>query len=429
MAQLCGENVVQNIQAAQAGIEGQLRGAFDDIRNLQTSPNYLQNVDEIQQRSSDLKNLLSKRDELKMLEQCVRDCTCAEEQNSLVQQYAASGLNTMQLWPSVLIIFLAFAGFILAAYLSHKKNRPEPLMCPLQGDCAAVIRSEFSTFFGIGVEKIGMAYYLIVALAYGTFLAVPNLFGATAVSLMVGLSMAAFLFSLYLTFIQLGFLKQICTWCLLSALLCTVIFLTAVFGFDFAFVQFLQNFHPIILILHLAGLALGVGGAIVTDVFFFKFVKDLRITESEADIMQTVSQIIWFGLGLLIISGTGLYLSDMEALNQSSKFLTKMVVVAVILVNGAFLNLKVTPKLIHISFGDDPKKTPEQELQKDRRIAFALGAISMVSWYSALILGALPSIPLSFPVLVAIYAVLLACAVIGSQILERIYGRKVMSHG
>lgn len=422
MAQLCGEKAVQDIQTAQTLVEDDLRGAFDDIRNLQTSSEYLQNVDKIQQRSGDLENLLGQRDQLKTLEQCARECACTEEQNSLVQQYAAPGPSAMQLWPSVLIIFLAFAGFILAAYLNHKKNRPEPMVCPLKGDCAAVIRSEFSNFFGIGVEKIGMVYYLIVALAYGSFLAVPNLFGTTAASLMVGLSMAAFLFSLYLTFIQLGFLKQICTWCLLSATLTTIIFLTAIVGSNFAFLQFLNEWQPLILVMQFVGLALGVGGATFTDVFFFKFLKDLRISHWEADTMRTISQVTWLGLGFLVLGTVGLAIMDGAGM-------AILMVVAVIAVTEAFLNLKITPHLIHISFGDDPHKNAKGELRRERRLAFALGAISMVSWYSALILAVWQSIPLSFPVLMLIYIGLLAAAVLGSQIVERTYGRKPMSHG
>lgn len=419
MAQLCGESVVQTIQTAQTGVEDQLRQTFDNIRNLQTSSDYLQNVENIQQRSRDLENLLGKRDQLEALEQCAADCTCSEEQNSAVQQFVVPYATSTQPWPSVLIIFAAFAGFILAAYLNHKKSRSEPLVCPLKGDCSSVIKSEFSTFFGIGVEKIGLVYYLIIALTYGLFLAIPHLFGTTAVSLMVGLSMAAFLFSLYLTFIQLGFLKQICTWCLLSAALCTVIFLTAIIGSNFAFLQFLAEWQPLILVMQFVGLALGVGGATFTDVFFFKFLKDLRISHWEADTMRTISQVTWFGLGLLVLSIVGLYMTDMATM-------AAVIVIAVIAVTEAFLNLKITPHLIHISFGDDPHKNAKEELRGERQMAFALGAVSMVSWYSALILAVWQSIPLSFPTLILIYVCLLVAAVLGSQILERTYGRKPM---
>lgn len=332
----------------------------------------------------------------------------------------------MGIIPEILVIFAAFGGFILAAYLHHKKLSPEPMVCPLKGDCSTVIRSEYSSFFGVPVEWLGMAYYAVIAISYGVFLSWPELNTPIVVFAVLSLSTAAVLFSAYLTFIQIGFLKQICTWCLMSAGISAVIFAAAIWGADFSFISLLQQFKPALVIVHLTGLAMGVGGATFANVFFFKFLKDLKISQREADVLNTISQVIWFGLALLVISGIGLYLNDPERLNESSKFLTRMVVVSVMIVNGAFLNLKVTPHLIHISFGDDPHKNPEEELRRERKIAFSLGGISLVSWYSALILGALESIPLSFPKLLSIYILLLIGVVIGSQIMERLYGKQLM---
>lgn len=334
----------------------------------------------------------------------------------------------MPFLPEIIIIFCAFAGFLLAAYLHHKKAKPqEAFVCPLKGNCAEVIHSEFSSFFGIPVEWLGMTYYLAIALMYGLFLGLPLLLTPATLFVSIALSTAAFLFSAYLTFIQLFSLKQICTWCLTSAGLSTIIFFTSVFGSDLAFISMLDSVRPVITILHLVGIAVGLGGATVTDVFFFKFLKDRRISHEEAAILHTISQVIWFALALIVLSGAGLYLSDMEYYNQSSKFMMKMLVVSVLILNGAFLNLKITPHLVHISFGDDPRKTPEQELQRERRIAFALGAVSFVSWYSALILGALRSVPLSLPILALVYAGLLVVAIAGSQVMERRLGKQLMN--
>lgn len=334
----------------------------------------------------------------------------------------------MTFFPEIVIIFGAFAGFVLAAYLHHKKLKPqEKFVCPLRGDCAAVIHSEFSHFLGVPVEWMGMAYYLAIAVMYGLFLAVPLLSTPATLFVSIGLSTIAWLFSAYLTFIQLVYLKQICTWCLTSAGLSTVIFVASLFGSQFEFLAVLDVARPAVIILHLIGVAIGVGGATFTDVFFFKFLRDLRISRDEATVLRTISQVIWFALALIIVSGLGLYLSDMETYNQSSKFLTKMIVVAVLVVNGAFLNLKITLQLIHISFGDDPMKSPKEELRRERRVAFALGGVSVVSWYAALILGAWRSLPWSMPTLLGVYALLVAGAIVGSQIMERQLGKRLMT--
>lgn len=100
-----------------------------------------------------------------------------------------------------------------------------------------------------------------------------------------------------------------------------------------------------------------------------------------------------------------------------------MLVVAVIIINGAFLNLFVAPKLVKISFEEKDKHQPD-ELHYKRKIAFASGAVSAVSWYSAFILGMLRSVPLDFSSLFLIYLLLLGGAIIGSQFMERLFVKR-----
>ena len=48
---------------------------------------------------------------------------------------------------SVSIIFIAFSGFFLAAYLFHKKRRKhEPFICPLRANCSEVMQRNYSKF-------------------------------------------------------------------------------------------------------------------------------------------------------------------------------------------------------------------------------------------------------------------------------------------
>src|SRR3989338_1491242 len=103
----------------------------------------------------------------------------------------------------------------------------------------------------------------------------------------------------------------------------------------------LREYRTAILIFHLIAAAIGLGGATITDVFFFRFLKDFKISEMEFGILKVLSQVIWFALALVIITGIGLYLPASERLLVSSKFLVKMVVVAVIVANGVILNLLI----------------------------------------------------------------------------------------
>ena len=329
----------------------------------------------------------------------------------------------MNVFLHILLIFTAFGGFLLSFYIRHKKHSHEKMICPLKSNCDTVIYSPYSKFFGVPLELLGLLYYGLIAVGYALFLIFPTLATPLVVFGVLFATTAALLFSLYLIFIQAFTLKQWCTWCLMSAGLCVIIFATALSISELGFISLLAEHHDLIVILHIFGVALGLGGATIADIFFFKFLKDLRISEWEAGILHTLSQIIWFALAILVLSGIGLYLPEAQELNQSSKFLVKMVVVFVLILNGAFLNLLIAPKLVKISFG---QKHHHQtgELHHIRKLAFALGAISLVSWYSAFILGMLRFISIDFLPLLLIYVGILSGAVIASQLLERSFAKR-----
>ena len=127
----------------------------------------------------------------------------------------------------LLIVLVAVGGFAVAFYIWRKKRRAEGLVCPLHSNCETVIHSQYSIFLGFPLELWGMGYYVLVALTYILFILAP---AARALDLMLfisWLSILAFLFSLYLTYIQAVKLREWCTWCLISALFCSIIFLAS----------------------------------------------------------------------------------------------------------------------------------------------------------------------------------------------------------
>jgi uncharacterized membrane protein len=316
-----------------------------------------------------------------------------------------------------LVTIAAILGLFLSLYIRHKKANKKVLVCPLKANCDDVIHSEYSKFFGIPVELMGMGYYILVALIYTGLQFQPDLIPASAILWVLGLTATALLFSLYLTIIQAIVLRQWCSWCLMSAGLCATIFYGVVAGSTMDVLAILAEYKFLILIFHNIGFALGLGGAVMADFFFFRFLKDLKISEDESKTLSMVSEVVWFGLALLVISGIGLYLPEMARLNESGKFLVKMIVVAVIIINGVFLNLKISPQLVKISFGGKHKHKMG-ELRGFRKLAFALGAVSITSWFAAFILGIFRSVPLSFIQLLSIYVIAIGIAVSLSQILE-----------
>jgi len=324
-------------------------------------------------------------------------------------------------------IVFGLAGLILSIYITIKKSRQQPLVCPMNGECDVVTSSRFSKFFGIRVEKIGIGYYAAIVLIYVLHNLIPWLLSTEVLFLVTGVTVGAFVFSCYLVFIQAFVLKKWCTWCLFSAGFSTFIFITAVFGADFSIVPFLAKYKTVIVILHALGAAIGVGAATVTDIFFFRFLKDYRISSGENELMKKLSNIIWFALGLIVVTGIGLFIPESERLLQSSKFITKVVAVVVVIINGTFLNLIVSPRLIDITFGQrhDHKSG---ELHVMRKLSFALGAISISSWYTIFILGSLKSIPVSVGTGILLYAAIVCVAVIFSQIVDRKMVKEYSKH-
>ena len=99
------------------------------------------------------------------------------------------------------------------------------MVCMLNSDCEVVVTSNYSKFLGIPVERLGITYYSIVAASYLVFAFAPQLSQNFYSVILLWATVLAFLFSIYLTYIQMAKIKQWCTWCLTSALICTVIFL------------------------------------------------------------------------------------------------------------------------------------------------------------------------------------------------------------
>ncbi len=318
---------------------------------------------------------------------------------------------------SIIIICCSLAGFFLAAYIRYSKRTHTPLVCPLDFDCKPVVTSRFSKFLGIDLTLLGMMYYACTAVLYTLFLITPTGIPASLSFVTLSLTTVGVLFSLYLTFIQGVVLKQWCSWCLCSAFLTLIIFIVALPIAPFDISALLLQFKTPIIILHAFSAAVGVGAVVMTDVFFFRFLKDYRISHKESETLDTISQVVWFALGMLVLTGLGLFFGDTARYLASTKFLTKSLIVGILIVNGVLLNLLVAPRLIDISFGKAHVKQPG-ELHRLRKISYALGAVSLTSWVAAFILGSIQSINLSVGAIFGIYAVLVVIAIIGSQIFD-----------
>jgi uncharacterized membrane protein len=130
------------------------------------------------------------------------------------------------IYAQAIFFVLGLFGFWVARHIyKHKRSKDEPLVCMVGFDCHAVVHSDYSKFFGIPVEILGMLYYAIVSLFYLYFMAMQFSMPENIVSFLVLISFTAFMFSLYLISVQIFILKKGCSWCIVSAIISMCIFL------------------------------------------------------------------------------------------------------------------------------------------------------------------------------------------------------------
>jgi len=130
----------------------------------------------------------------------------------------------MELWIHIVIAIFGASGFALANHILNEKQKPEPMVCPLEFSCDEVVKSQYSVIMGVRLEVAGMAYYALIAISYALFVLFPYIKSPFGASVLLIMSAIGFVASLILTMLQALVIKHYCTWCLFSAGFCTIIF-------------------------------------------------------------------------------------------------------------------------------------------------------------------------------------------------------------
>jgi hypothetical protein len=164
---------------------------------------------------------------------------------------------------------------------------------------------------------------------------------------------------------------------------------------------------------HVASVVIGMGAAMISDVLFNFYSKDKILSKQELKVLSAFSAIVWVGLGGIIITGLGIFLSNPEFYASSDKFLIKMTIVGILTLNGYVLARFVQPHLVHRAFLTSRKE------RTVRRLAFACGAISLVSWIGALVLGLLSGIPLAYLEGIGLYMVIILASILIAVTVEK----------
>ncbi|MDE2030745.1 MAG: hypothetical protein KGI58_00590 [Patescibacteria group bacterium] len=116
------------------------------------------------------------------------------------------------------ISILGLIGFLISSYIYKKKKSKKKLICPRRSNCDTVIHSDHSKIMGIPVEVLGMTYYFIISCSYSLLLSL-NIWSFSVAVVLLGATLSATLFSIYLVSIQAFVVKHWCIWCLSSAII------------------------------------------------------------------------------------------------------------------------------------------------------------------------------------------------------------------
>ncbi len=133
-----------------------------------------------------------------------------------------------------LIIIVSILGFIDATYLLIIKLTSIKALCvPGLGDCWSVNTSAYSEWNGIPISVFGMLAYIAILLIT-TFGSQIEFFKPYGPIFTLGIALSGFIFSIYLTYLQIAVIKAICPFCIISATTMSTVFVLSI-------IQFLKN--------------------------------------------------------------------------------------------------------------------------------------------------------------------------------------------
>ncbi len=119
------------------------------------------------------------------------------------------------------LLILSVLGFLLSAYMTYLHyTEGQSAFCSQGSDCDVVRQSDYSSIFGIPVALLGAVGYAIIF-----WFAYVSMSRKIRWILLYTVSLAGFVFSAYLTYVELFKIQAICPYCVASAVIITVIFI------------------------------------------------------------------------------------------------------------------------------------------------------------------------------------------------------------
>lgn len=125
-----------------------------------------------------------------------------------------------------LIFILSLLGLGVSSFLFYEYSIAGSIICPTGGGCDIVRASPYSSFLGVSIPILGMAFYLVMAIfavVRSQVFSRKRLFYLQLLIAVAGVG-----FGIYLTLLEIFVIKAICFWCALSFTISLAILLSVV---------------------------------------------------------------------------------------------------------------------------------------------------------------------------------------------------------
>lgn len=232
----------------------------------------------------------------------------------------------------LLVILLSVGGFAIASYIFFKKKDNKPMVCPLNFKCEEVLYSKYSKFLGVPTELLGMVYYIVSIAGYGTMMIWLQFRTPQFISFLFLTSGVGFIFSLYLTSIQLFRIKEMCSWCLGSALISILTFILILkTNWIVAMSLAVREYTVTGAFIYSGVLLLGLVMALIYEFLSVYFMKDGYVSEVESHTLHLLSQITLLVLGGVAVFNYVFYVANPVDLASSPGFIAKVIVLAILI--------------------------------------------------------------------------------------------------
>lgn len=123
---------------------------------------------------------------------------------------------------------LAIIGLVDSLYLTYTKLADQEVYCGTYGGCNTVNSSSYASIGPVPIALLGAGAFLTILVLL--YLEGKGEFWENNSPLMIfGITLAGTIYSAYLTYIELAVLHAVCPYCVVSAVVITLLFILSIF--------------------------------------------------------------------------------------------------------------------------------------------------------------------------------------------------------